>query len=258
MAALPLQDRVVIVTGASRGIGRAIAFHLAALGARIVVNYVSSSAKADRVAAEINSSSATGSGLRAIAWRADVSNPEQVKSLFDTAEQTFGAQVHIMVNCAGISDPTYPYIADTSLEIFDQIFSVNTRGSFLCCREAAIRVKRGGGGRIILISSTAVAAATAGIGAYTASKAAVEAMTKVAAKELRGSRITVNCIAPGATATEMLYGGMDEEAVKRVIEKCPLGRVGEPKDVASFVGFLASDEGEWINGQVTLVNGGIV
>lgn len=124
VAALPLQDRVVIVTGASRGIGQAIAFHLAALGARIVVNYVSSSAKADRVAAEINSSSATGSGsgLRAIAWRADVSDPEQVKSLFDTAEQTFGAQVHIMVNCAGISDPTYPYIADTSLEIFDQIF----------------------------------------------------------------------------------------------------------------------------------------
>ncbi|XP_023540764.1 NADPH-dependent aldehyde reductase-like protein, chloroplastic [Cucurbita pepo subsp. pepo] len=258
VAALPLQDRVVIVTGASRGIGRAIAFHLAALGARIVVNYVSSSAKADRVAAEINSSSATGSGLRAIAWRADVSDPEQVKSLFDTAEQRFGAQVHIMVNCAGISDPTYPYIADTSLEIFDQIFSVNTRGSFLCCREAANRVKRGGGGRIILISSTAVAAATAGIGAYTASKAAVEAMTKVAAKEMRGSKITVNCIAPGATATEMLYGGMDEEAVKRVIEKCPLGRVGEPKDVASFVGFLASDEGEWINGQVMLVNGGIV
>lgn len=135
---------------------------------------------------------------------------------------------------------------------------MNTRGSFLCCREAANRLKRGGGGRIILISSTAVAAASAGLGAYTASKAAVEAITKVAAKELRGSGVTVNCIAPGATATEMFYRGMNEEAVKKVIERCPLGRIGDPKDVASFVGFLASDDGEWINGQVMLVNGGIL
>lgn len=120
--ALPLQDRVAIVTGASRGIGRAIALHLAALGARLVVNYVSSSAEADQVAADINSSSAAGSSQRAIAWRADVSDPEQVKSLFDAAEQAFGSQVHILVNSAGISDPTYPYIADTSLETFNQIF----------------------------------------------------------------------------------------------------------------------------------------
>ncbi|XP_022155882.1 NADPH-dependent aldehyde reductase-like protein, chloroplastic isoform X2 [Momordica charantia] len=259
--ALPLQDRVAIVTGASRGIGRGVALHLAALGARVVVNYLSSSAAASRVAAEINSSPAAdiaGSYPRAVTCQADVSKPDEVKALFDTAEEAFGSPVHILVNSAGIWDPTYPYIADTSLEIFDRIFSVNAMGSFLCCKEAAKRVKGDGGGRIIMISSSAVAAPSPGIGAYTASKAAVEAMTKTLAKELRGTGISANCVAPGATATDMLYGGMDEEAVKKVIEKCPLGRLGYPTDVAYLVGFLASDDGEWINGQLLLVNGGIV
>lgn len=133
--AAPLNDRVAIVTGASRGIGRAIALHLASLGARVVINYSSNSAQADIVAAEINS----GSDVRATTFRADVSDPEQVKSLFDAAESAFKSEVHILVNSAGVLDPKYPSLADTTVDDFDKTFAINARGAFLCCREAANR-----------------------------------------------------------------------------------------------------------------------
>lgn len=135
---------------------------------------------------------------------------------------------------------------------------MNARGAFLCSREAANRLKRGGGGRIILVSSSLVGALKPCSGAYTASKAAVETMTKILAKELKGSGITVNCVAPGPIATELFFAGKTEEQVKRVIEECPLGRLGETKDVAPVVGFLATDASEWVNGQVIRVNGGYV
>lgn len=134
-AAAPLKDRVAIVTGASRGIGRAIALHLASLGARVVINYSSNSAQADIVAAEINS----GSDVRATTFRADVSDPDQVKSLFDAAEKAFNSEVHILVNSAGVLDPKYPSLADTTVDDFDKTFAINARGAFLCCREAANR-----------------------------------------------------------------------------------------------------------------------
>jgi 3-oxoacyl-[acyl-carrier protein] reductase len=137
-------------------------------------------------------------------------------------------------------------------------FSVNCRGTFLCCKEAAKRIKQGGGGRIILLSSSSVGALRPNSATYTASKAAVETMTKILAKELKGTGITANCVAPGPIATEMFFVGRSEEHVKRVIEVCPHGRLGETKDVAPLVGFLASDAGEWINGQVIRVNGGYV
>lgn len=133
--AAPLKDRVAIVTGASRGIGRAIALHLASLGARVVINYSSNSALADSVAAEIN----VGSDVRAATFRADISDPEQVKSLFDSAESVFNSEVHILVNSAGILDPKYPSLADTTVEDFDKTFATNARGTFICCREAANR-----------------------------------------------------------------------------------------------------------------------
>ncbi|CAM8895848.1 unnamed protein product [Rhodiola kirilowii] len=254
---LPLRDRVAIVTGASRGIGKAIALHLASLGSNIVVNFASNPALAEAVASEINSSSPVASP-RAITFKADVSDPAQVKSLFDKAEEFFNRPPHIVVNCAGVLDGKYPTLADTTIDDFDKTFSINTRGSFIVCKEAAARIIRGGGGRIIMTSSSQVGGLSPGFGAYAASKAAVEAMVKVLAKELKGTRITANCVAPGPVATEMFFTGKTEEQVKKAIDQCPLSRLGETSDVAPLVGFLVSDSGEWVNGQSIRVNGGYV
>ncbi|XP_012092688.1 NADPH-dependent aldehyde reductase-like protein, chloroplastic isoform X1 [Jatropha curcas] len=263
-SSLPLEERVAIVTGASRGIGKAIAVHLASLGAKIVINYASNKEQADVVAKQINSSCSQKDTPKAITVQADISDPAHAKSLFDEAERAFGSQVHVLVNSAGVLDPKYPSIANTSLEDFDRtfsdslIFSVNTRGAFLCCKEAANRLKRGGGGRIILLSSSMVGGLRPGFGAYAASKAAVETMIKILAKELKGTGITANCVAPGPVATEMYFAGKTEEQIRKNIEESPLGRLGETKDIAPVVGFLATDAGEWINGQVIRVNGGYI
>jgi 3-oxoacyl-[acyl-carrier protein] reductase len=251
----PLQDRVAIVTGSSRGIGREIALHLASLGAKLVINYTSNSNHADSVAAEININHSTP---RAITVRADVSNPEDVKSLFDSAERAFNSPIHIFVNSAGVLDSEYPTIANTTVENFDRIMNINAKGAFLCAKEAANRLKRGGGGRIILLTSSLVASLKAGYGAYAASKAAVEAMTKILAKELKGTGITANCVAPGTVATDMFFEGKTEEMVKKAAEDNPFGRIGETKDISPFVGFLASDASEWVNGQIIRVNGGFI
>ncbi|KAG7575914.1 NAD(P)-binding domain superfamily [Arabidopsis thaliana x Arabidopsis arenosa] len=259
---LPLAGRVAIVTGSSRGIGRAIAIHLAELGARIVINYTSKAADAERVASEINDfpvrEEITGKGPRAIVVQANVSEPSQVKSMFDAAERAFEAPVHILVNSAGILDPKYPTIADTSVEDFDRTFSVNTKGAFLCSKEAANRLKQGGGGRIILVTSSTTRSLRQGFGAYAASKAAVETMVKILAKELKGTGITANCVAPGPIATEMFFDGKTPELVEKIAAESPFGRVGEAKDVVPLVGFLAGDGGEWVNGQIIPVNGGYV
>ncbi|KAE8098366.1 hypothetical protein FH972_016435 [Carpinus fangiana] len=251
-----LDGRVAIVTGASRGIGRAIAIHLHSLGARVVLNYASSSTKADLLASELNAS-ATLSHPQAIAVRADVSDPDQVKLLFDRAEQEFGS-IHILVNSAGVLDPKYPTLANTSVEDWDMTFNINTKGAFFCCKEAANRLKRGGNGRIIMISTSVVGSLLPGYAAYAASKAAVETMTKIVAKELKGTGVTANAVAPGPVATDLFFEGKSEETIKMIADACPLGRLGEPKDVTHVVGFLASDAGEWINGQVIRVNGGFV
>lgn len=254
---LPLDGRVAIVTGGSRGIGRAIALHLRSLGAKLVINYASNSNQANILASELNSA-ANYSNPNAVTIQADVSDPEQVKLLFDKSEQEFGTQAHILINCAGILDAKYPTIANTTVEDWDTTFNVNTKGAFLCCREAANRLTRGGGGRIVLISTSVVGASLPGYGAYAASKAAVEAMVKIVAKELKGSGITANCVAPGPVATELFFAGKTEESIKRLADACPLGRLGEPDDVAGVVGFLATDAGEWINGQIIRANGGFV
>lgn len=128
----------------------------------------------------------------------------------------------------------------------------------MCAREAANRLKRGGGGRIIMLTSSSIGALRPGFAAYTASKAAVETMTKILAKELKGTGITANCLAPGPIASEMFFDGKTEEDVKKVVDVCPHGRLGQTQDVAPVVGFLATDASEWINGQVIRVNGGYV
>ncbi|KAL6005206.1 hypothetical protein ACLOJK_005768 [Asimina triloba] len=256
-ASTRLDGRVAIVTGASRGIGRAIALHLASLGASLVLNYTSSSALAENLANHINSS-APNAPSRAIAVRASVADSAQVKALFDQAEAAFGAPIHILVHSAGVLDDRYPTLANMPEEDWDRMFDVNAKGSFLCCKEAANRLKRGGGGRIICLSTSAIGGLPPGYSAYAASKAAVETMIRILAKELKGTQITANCVAPGPIATDMFFAGKSQETVQRAIDMCPLGRLGESEDVAPIVGLLASDAGEWINGQAIRVNGGYV
>ncbi|CAA2933325.1 short-chain type dehydrogenase reductase-like [Olea europaea subsp. europaea] len=225
------------------------------MGAKVVINYTSSSAQADLVASQINAGSSVP---QAITARANISDPAQVKSLFDAAESAFNSPVDILVNSAGVLDSKFPNVFNTTIEDFDNTFNVNTRGAFLCCKEAANRIKQGRGGRIICLTSSTVASSKEGYGAYAASKAAVETLVKILAKELKGTGITANCVAPGPVATEMFFSGKTEEMVKAAVEACPLGRLGETDDVAPVVGFLASDAGEWVNGQVIRVNGGYV
>lgn len=255
-SSLPIEGRVAIVTGASRGIGREVAIHLRSLGARVVVNFASNSAMADTLVSQLNPRNYSSSPHPvALAVQADVSDPDQVKKLFDRAEEEFGS-IHILVNCAGTGDPKYPSLANTTVEDWDNIFRINTRGSFLVCREASGRLIRSGGGRIIMFSTSVVAANLPGYAAYAASKAAVETMIKIMAKELKGTGITANCVAPGPIATDLFFAGKTEEMIKRLVDACPLNRLGEPKDVSQLVGFLAADAGEWINGQIIRVNGG--
>ncbi|KAK4729382.1 hypothetical protein R3W88_022370 [Solanum pinnatisectum] len=247
---LPLENQVAIVTGSSRGIGKAIALHLASL--------------ADDAVSQINSNKSMNNSAAsavAVAVKANISDPDEVKSLFDAAELAFQSPVNILVNSAAVCDEKHPTIMSTDLEDFDWTFSVNTRGSFLCCKEAANRmIKRlgGGGGRIICVTSSATVSFRAGNGAYTASKAAVEALVKILAKELKGTGITANCVAPGPIATDMFFDGATEEKVKKVIDECPHGRLGQSEDVAPVVGFLAGDASEWVNGQIIRVNGGYI
>ncbi|VAH22434.1 unnamed protein product [Triticum turgidum subsp. durum] len=246
--ALPLSGRVAIVTGASRGIGRAIAAHLSSLGASVVLGYAASAAEADALAAELP---------RAVAVRADVSEEAGVRGLFDAAQSAFGcAAPHILVANAGVLGDKYPPLAGTATADFDRVFAVNTRGAFLCLREAANRLPRGGGGRIVAVTSSVVGSNPTGYSAYTASKAAVEAMVRTMAKELKGTRVTANCVAPGATATDMFFAGKSDETVRRTAETNPMERLGEAGDIAPVVGFLCTDSAEWVNGQVIRVNGG--
>jgi len=247
--AQPLVGRVAIVTGASRGIGRAIAAHLSSLGASLVLGYASRADEADALAASLP---------RAVAVRADVSDEAGARSLFDAAESAFGGGAHILVANAGVMDDTYPAVADTTTEAFDRVLAVNLRGAFLCLREAANRLRRGGGGRIVAVTSSVVGSLPPRYAAYTASKAAVEALVRTMAKELRGTRVTANCVAPGATASDMFFKGKSEDMVRRAVEICPMERLGEPGDIAPVVGFLCTDAAEWVNGQVIRANGGYV
>jgi 3-oxoacyl-[acyl-carrier protein] reductase len=247
-SAKPLEGRVAIVTGASRGIGRAIASHLSALGASLVLGYASSAAEAESLAAELP---------RAVAVRADVSDESAVRSLFDAAERAFGA-ARIVVANAGVLDAAYPSVAGTATASFDRTVAVNRRGAFLCVREAASRLPRGGGGRIVAVTSSVVGSHPTGYAAYTASKAAVEALVRTLAKELKGTRVTANCVAPGATASDMFFAGKSEETVRMIAETNPMERLGQPGDIAPVVGFLCTDAAEWVNGQVIRANGGYV
>ena len=244
----PAPTRTAIVTGASRGIGRAVASRLARDGFAVVVNYAGNTAKAEGVVNEIKSA-----GGRAIAVRADIANTAEVERLFTEGERAFGA-IGVVVNSAGIMQ-MLP-LATASEEDFDAIFATNVRGTFNVLKQAATRVRDGG--RIITLSTSVVAMSFPNYGPYAASKAAVEVLTRTLANELRGRQITVNAVAPGATATELFFEGKSKERIDYFTKLAPLERLGTPEDIANVVAFLVGPDGGWVNGQVLRANGGYV
>lgn len=238
----------VIVTGASRGIGRAVAIRLAGDGFAVAVNYAGNATKAEEVVTEIKSH-----GGQAIAVKANVANGAEVKHLFKETIDIFGG-INVVVNCAGIM-PLSP-IAEGDLELFDKVITTNLRGTFVVLGQAARTVSSGG--RIIVFSSSVIAMAFPTYGPYIASKAGVEGLVRVLANEIRGRNITVNAVAPGPVATELFLTGKSEAQIDQLRKLSPLERLGQPEDIANVVSFLAGPDGGWINGQILRANGGFV
>jgi 3-oxoacyl-[acyl-carrier protein] reductase len=235
-----------IVTGGSRGIGAAICRRLARDGFAVVVNYAGSKAGAEAVAAEI-----AATGGRAEAVQGDVADPAAVAGLFDAAERL--GPVRALVNNAGMM--RLAPIADVQDADFDRHIAVNLKGVFNGLREGARRMPDGG--RIVSFSTTVVGTKLPGYAVYAATKAAVETMTHILAKELGPRRITVNAVAPGPVATDLFLDGKDPALIERLTAMIPLGRLGEPDDIAGTVSFLVGPDGGWVNGQVLRANGGI-
>ena len=240
--------KVAIVTGASRGIGAAIAERLGRDGFAVIVNYSGNAELAEAVVGRIEAA-----GGKALAARADVSDAAAVRRMFDAAEAAFGG-VDVLVNNAGIMKLSK--IADADDTSFDQQIAINLKGTFNTLREAAKRLRDGG--RIVNFSTSVVGTKLETYGIYTATKAAVEALTPILAKELRGRSISVNALAPGPTATDLFLNGKSPELVERFSKMPPLERLATPEDIAGAVAFLAGPDGGWINGQVLRANGGIV
>jgi len=240
--------RSAIVTGGSRGIGAAIVRRLVQDGFAVTINYVSHAEGARDLADAI-----TGAGGQAIAVQADVSDPMAVVELFDAARSAFGG-VDVLVNSAGIMKTASVATSDDAL--IDSQIAVNLKGTLNTLREAARTLRDNG--RIINISSSAVGLFQPNHAVYAATKAGVEAITRVLSKELRGRSITVNAVAPGPTATPLFLDGKPKEVVDRLARIPPLERLGTPLDIAAAVAFLAGPDGGWINGQVLRANGGVV
>lgn len=240
--------KVAIVTGASRGIGAAIARQLAGDGFAVAINYASSATEASTLVEALRQA-----GHLAIAVKADVANAEDVRRLFDETEAQLG-KVDVLVNNAGILK-VMPLAQHTD-ELFDQTFNIHARGTFNTLREAATRLNSGG--RIINFSSSTVGLNLPGYAVYIASKAAVESLTQVFAKEMRGRNITVNAVAPGPVATELFLHGKSEEQIQNFAKMPPLERLGQPEDIARVVSFLAGPDSAWVNGQILRANGGLV
>ena len=240
-------NKVAIVTGASRGIGAAIAERLASDGFTVVINYSGSAKEAQELARKIEAK-----GGKALTAQADVSDAAAVRRMFDAAEAAFGG-IDVLVNNAGVLK-TLP-LAETSDEEYDRHFAINTKGTFNTLREAAKRLKDGG--RIVNFSSTTVGLNMPGYALYNGTKAAVEAFTHVFAKELRGRNITVNAVAPGPIATDLFLNGKSEELIATFAKMPPLERLGQPNDIANVVSFLVGPDAGWVNGQILRANGGV-
>ncbi|TXR52028.1 SDR family oxidoreductase [Reinekea thalattae] len=238
---------VAIVTGASRGIGAQIAQRLAYDGYRVVINYQANAQAADALVAQIEKQ-----GGKALAIQADISNPEQVDALFAQTKQSFG-RIDALINNAGILQVTP--MAETSIEQLNRAFAINTQGTFLTMQAAYKEMATGG--RIINLSSTTLALNMPGYGLYNGTKAAVEAFTRIFAKEMRGKNITVNAVAPGPVSTELFLNGKSDEQIAQFSKMPPLERLGQPSDIANVISFLCSADAGWINGQIIRANGGI-
>ena len=243
-----MEGRVALVTGASRGIGRAIALKLAALGTRVTVNYRSGEAAADEVVATI-----TSAGGEARAFRADVSDEEAATSLVKGVVATYG-QLDILVNNAGITRDNI--MARMKADDFDAVLATNLRSCWLMCRAALRVMMRARYGRIVNISSVTALMGNAGQSNYAASKAGIIGMSKSLAREIASRGITVNVVAPGFIATDMT-AELSEDLLETARAHIPLGRMGQPSEVAAAVAFLASDEAKYITGQTLNVDGGM-
>ncbi|MFI2667134.1 SDR family oxidoreductase [Micromonospora carbonacea] len=244
---MTVPQRVAVVTGGSQGIGRQVARRLAADGFAVVVNFVTGKVEAEQVVAAI-----VAAGGDAVAVRADVADELAVAELFDVAERTYGG-IDVVVHSAGVA--SHAPVTELDLAELDRVHRVNVRGTFVVDQQAARRIRPGGA--LVNISSTTPRLSLPGYAAYAASKAAVDAITLILARELRGRDVTVNAVAPGATATALFLAGKDEQAIAAMAAMSPMGRLGEPADTAEVVAFLAGPA-RWINGQVVYVNGGAV
>ncbi len=242
------QQKTAIITGSSKGIGAAVAERLAADGLAVVVNYSSGSAPADELVRKIKAAGGT-----AVPIRADVSDPAAVATMFDQVEQAFGG-VDVLVNNAGIMK--LAPVAETTDDLFDQTIAINLKGAFNGLREAARRLRHGG--RIVSFSSSVVGLYQPTYAAYAATKAGIEAMSHILSKELGAKGITVNVIAPGPVATDLFLKGKGDDDIKPIVARTPLGRLGEPEDIARAISFLVGPDGGWVNGQVLRANGGII
>ncbi|MFT8634055.1 SDR family oxidoreductase [Novacetimonas hansenii] len=240
--------KVAIVTGSSRGIGAAIATRLAHDGLAVVINYAGNAAAADVLVTKIRQA-----GGEAIAVKADVSAAADVVALFDETEKAFGG-VDVLVNNAGVM--ALGRIADVDDAAFIRQVDINFRGAFNTLREAAKRLRDGG--RIVNLSTSVVGLKFETYGVYAATKAAVETLTAILAKELRGRNTTVNAVAPGPTGTELFLEGKSPELFEKLSTMNPLERLGTPEDIAAAVAFLVGPDGAWINSQTLRANGGMV
>ncbi|MER6466114.1 SDR family oxidoreductase [Streptomyces sp. NPDC001288] len=242
----PTIDRVALVTGGSGGIGRVAAERLAADGLAVAVQYAGNKARAEETVAAI-----TAAGGRALAVGGDVADEHGMSAAFDTVEAAFGG-IDVVVNTAGIM--ILSPVATFELADLDRMHRTNIRGAFVVSQQAARRVRPGGA--IINVSTSVVRTQLPGYGAYVASKAAVEGLTLILARELRGRDVTVNAVAPGPTATPLFLDGKDDATIENFGRATPLERLGRPEDIAEVVSFLAGPA-RWVNGQVLYANGGL-